>query len=108
MSGNTFGKMFKVTTWGESHGEAVGVVIDGCPSKIPLDEATIQAMLERRRPGKSIASTKRKEPDKAVILSGVFEGMTTGTPILILVYNKDANPKAYEQQRWPKRARSQS
>lgn len=96
MPGNTFGKMFKITTWGESHGEAVGVVIDGCPPKIPLDEKIIQAMLNRRRPGMSVASTSRKEPDSAIIMSGVFEGFTTGTPIMIMVKNKDADSKAYE------------
>lgn len=96
MPGNTFGKMFKITTWGESHGEAVGVVIDGCPPQIPLDEEIIQAMLNRRRPGMSVASTSRKEPDSAIIMSGVFDGFTTGTPIMIMVKNKDADSKAYE------------
>lgn len=95
MPGNTFGTLFKITTWGESHGKGVGVVIDGCPPGIPLDEDTIQAMLDRRRPGKSPASTSRKEPDQAMIMSGVFENRTTGTPIMIMVYNKDAIPKAY-------------
>ncbi len=95
MPGNTFGKMFKITTWGESHGKAVGVVIDGCPPKIPLDEKIIQAMLNRRRPGMSVASTSRKEPDSAIIMSGVFDGFTTGTPIMIMVKNKDADSKAY-------------
>ncbi len=79
MPGNTFGKAFKITTWGESHGKGVGVVIDGCPPGIPLDETVVQAMLDRRKPGGSIASTSRKEPDRAVIMSGVFEGQTTGT-----------------------------
>lgn len=95
MPGNSFGKIFKITTWGESHGQGVGVVIDGCPPRIPLNEAIIQSMLDRRRPGRSVASTARKEPDKALIMSGVFEGMTTGTPILIMVENKDADPQAY-------------
>ena len=95
MSGSTFGKLFRITTWGESHGKGVGVVIDGCPPKIPLDENIIQNMLNRRRPGTSPASTTRKEPDKAVIMSGVFEKMTTGTPIMIMVANKDAESKAY-------------
>jgi chorismate synthase len=95
MSGNSFGEAFKITTWGESHGPGVGVVIDGCPPRIPLGEEDIQAMLDRRRPGSSPASTSRKEPDRAVILSGVFEGRTTGTPILIMVSNKDADSKAY-------------
>lgn len=96
MPGNTFGKLFKITTWGESHGKGVGVVIDGCPSRIPLNEGIIQSMMDRRRPGTSSASTSRKEPDRAVIMSGVFDGMTTGTPILIMIYNKDADSKAYK------------
>ena len=96
MSGNTFGTVFKITTWGESHGPAVGVVVDGCPPRLSLDEAMIQAMLDRRRPGGSSASTGRKEPDKALILSGVFEGETTGTPIMIMIHNRDADPRAYE------------
>jgi len=95
MPGNTFGKLFKITTWGESHGKGVGVVIDGCPPKIPLDEEVIQSMLDRRKPGMSPTSTRRKEPDKAVIMSGVFNGRTTGTPIMIIVENKDADSKAY-------------
>ena len=96
MPGNTFGAMFRVTTWGESHGRGVGVVIDGCPPNIPLDEAVIQPMLNRRRPGGSAVSTSRKEPDTAVIMSGTFDGRTTGTPILIMVENKDADSKAYK------------
>ncbi|MEA3417150.1 MAG: chorismate synthase [Thermodesulfobacteriota bacterium] len=97
MPGNTFGKLFRITTWGESHGKAVGVVIDGCPPKIPLDEEIIQNMLDRRRPGRSLTSTGRKEPDKAVIMSGLFEGMTTGAPVMVMIYNKDADSKAYEK-----------
>jgi len=96
MSGNTFGTVFKITTWGESHGPAVGVVVDGCPPRLPLDAAMIQAMLDRRRPGGSSASTGRKEPDQALILSGVFDGLTTGTPIMIMIHNRDADPGAYE------------
>lgn len=96
MPGNTFGTLLRITTWGESHGKGVGVVIDGCPPRIPLDESIIQSMLNRRRPGKSCASTTRREPDQAVIMSGVFDGLTTGTPIMIMVYNKDADSKAYE------------
>jgi chorismate synthase len=95
MAGNTIGKLFQVTTWGESHGKAVGVVIDGCPPQIPLDAQQIQLMLDRRRPGSSIASTQRKEEDIAEIFSGVFNGKTTGTPILIIVENTDAKPTAY-------------
>ena len=96
MPGSSFGTFFKITTWGESHGRGIGVVIDGCPPKIPLDEKIIQSMLDKRRPGKSAASTKRKEPDRAIIMSGVFEGMTTGTPVMIMIENKDADSKAYE------------
>ncbi len=96
MPGSSFGTFFKITTWGESHGRGIGVVIDGCPPKIPLDEEIIQSMLDKRRPGKSAASTKRKEPDRAIIMSGVFEGMTTGTPVMIMIENKDADSKAYE------------
>jgi chorismate synthase len=95
MPGNTFGKWFKVTTWGESHGKGVGAVIDGCPPGIRLDEERIQIMLDRRRPGSSVASTARKEADQAIIMSGVFEGKTTGTPIMIMVQNKDADSRAY-------------
>lgn len=95
MPGNTFGTLFKITTWGESHGKGVGVIIDGCPPKMPLTPSIIQAMLDRRRPGGSLASTTRKEPDQAMIMSGVFEGMTTGTPIMIMVENKDAKSGAY-------------
>ncbi|RJP95165.1 MAG: chorismate synthase [Desulfobacteraceae bacterium] len=95
MSGNTFGTLFRITTWGESHGPAVGVVVDGCPSKISMDESTIQAWLDRRRPGQAATSTSRKESDTAKILSGVFEGKTTGTPIMIMVENQDAKSSAY-------------
>jgi len=95
MPGSTFGKLFKITTWGESHGKGVGVVIDGCPPGIPLDETIIQPMMDRRKPGGSSASTNRKEPDTAIIMSGVFEGMTTGTPIMIMLHNKDAKSEAY-------------
>jgi len=95
MSGNSFGAVFTITTWGESHGKGVGVVIDGCPPRIPMNETIIQSMLDRRRPGRSIASTTRKEPDKPVIMSGVFDGLTTGTPIMILVENRDADSAAY-------------
>jgi chorismate synthase len=95
MPGNTFGTLFRITTWGESHGKGVGVVIDGCPPKMPLTQPMIQAMLDRRKPGGSSASTTRKEPDQAMIMSGVFDGMTTGTPIMIMVENKDAESKAY-------------
>jgi chorismate synthase len=91
--------MFRVTTWGESHGDAVGVVVDGCPPRIPLSEDDIQRELDRRRPGQSEISTQRKESDRARILSGVFEGQTLGTPIGIMVANEDARGRDYEQMR---------
>ncbi len=96
MAGNTFGKVFRVTTWGESHGRALGVVIDGCPPLIPLNEADIQGDLEGRRPGKTGLVTRRKEPDVVEILSGVFEGKTTGTPISLIIFNRDVDSSAYE------------
>jgi len=97
MAGNSFGTLFRITTWGESHGEGVGVVIDGCPPGIPLNEKLIQDMLDRRKPGGSAASTSRKEQDKAIIMSGVFNGMTTGTPVMIMVKNSDAHPESYKK-----------
>ena len=93
---NTFGKAFKITTWGESHGDAVGVVIDGCPPGLPITLEDIQRELDRRKPGQSEISTQRKEGDKAEILSGVFEGVSLGTPISIAVWNTDARGKDYE------------
>lgn len=96
MSGNTFGTLFRITTWGESHGSGVGVVIDGCPAGISLDEADIQKELDRRRPGQSDITTARKEEDKTEILSGVFSGKTTGAPILIMVRNEDIDSSKYE------------
>jgi chorismate synthase len=95
MSGNSFGTLFRITTWGESHGPGIGVVIDGCLPGLDLDEAVIQLSLDRRKPGGSSASTHRKEPDKAVILSGVFEGKTTGTPIAVLIANTDPDSRSY-------------
>src|SRR5580704_5911845 len=92
-----FGQLFRIATWGESHGRAVGVVIDGCPPLIPLTEKDIQNDLDRRRPGQSEIVTQRKEEDVCEILSGVYEGKTTGTPISILVWNKDARPEAYAE-----------
>ena len=97
--GNTFGHAFRVTTWGESHGDAVGVVVDGCPPRVPLDIADLQTELDRRRPGQSDISSQRKEGDRGEILSGVFEGLTLGTPILIGVWNEDARSKDYEHMR---------
>ena len=86
--GNTFGQLFRVTTFGESHGGGIGVVIDGCPPKIDISDADIQRELDRRRPGQSNITTQRKEEDRCEILSGVFEGKTLGTPIAILVRNR--------------------
>jgi chorismate synthase len=92
-----FGCLFRVATWGESHGGGVGVVIDGCPAGLPLDESDIQAELDRRRPGQSDLVTPRKEADRCEILSGVFQGKTLGTPIAVLVRNQDARPEAYSE-----------
>lgn len=97
MSGSSFGKAFHITTFGESHGKAVGVVIQGCPPGLALDETLIQKALDRRKPGQGPASTQRKEPDIPLILSGVFEGKTTGTPLMILIENKDAKSKSYAE-----------
>ncbi len=96
MSNNSFGKIFKVTTWGESHGEAIGVVVDGCPAGIELSEAEIQHELDRRKPGLSEITTERKEADEVKILSGTFKGETLGTPISMLVRNKDVDSSPYE------------
>jgi chorismate synthase len=96
---NSFGKLFTVTTWGESHGAAVGAVVDGCPPRLPLDAAEIQVELDRRRPGQSDIVTPRKEDDRVEILSGVFEGRTTGHPISLLVRNADQRPGAYDEMR---------
>ncbi len=96
MPGNSFGDFFRITTWGESHGPALGVVIDGCPPMLPLSEEVIQEALDRRRPGKGgAAETTRKEPDRVEILSGVLEGVTTGTPISLMIRNKDARSRSY-------------
>jgi chorismate synthase len=96
MSGNTFGKLYRVTTFGESHGKALGAIIDGCPSNVALSEDDIQLYLNRRRPNESELSTPRKEKDKVEILSGVFEGKTLGTPICALVRNEDIGTSEYE------------
>ena len=95
MSGNSFGKIFKVTTFGESHGAALGCIIDGCPPQIELSEADIQEELDRRKPGQSDVTTQRKEDDTVQILSGVFEGKTLGTPIGLIIYNKDQRSQDY-------------
>ena len=95
MSHNTFGHLFRVTTWGESHGAAIGCVVDGCPPRIPLTEADIQPYLDRRRPGQSKFTTQRQEPDQVRILSGTFEGRTTGTPIALQIDNVDQRSRDY-------------
>jgi chorismate synthase len=95
--GSTFGQLFRVTTFGESHGGGVGVVIEGCPPRIEISEADIQRELDRRRPGQSELTTQRKEEDRCELLSGIFEGRTLGTPIAILVRNKDARPEDYSE-----------
>ena len=96
MSFNTFGKIFRFTTWGESHGPAIGCVVDGCPPNIPLSIKDIQKDMDRRRPGKSKFTSQRKESDKVEVLSGVFQGKTTGTPISMIIYNHDAKSRDYE------------
>jgi chorismate synthase len=96
---NTFGTLFTVTTWGESHGPAVGAVVDGCPPRLPLTPEDIQVELDRRRPGQSDIVTPRKEEDRVEFLSGVFEGRTTGTPISLVVRNADQRPAAYDEMR---------
>jgi len=96
MAGNTFGSVFKVTTFGETHGKSVGCVIDGCPAGLSLDESDIQKDLDRRKPGQSVITTQRNEDDLVEIHSGVFEGKTTGTPITLIVKNKDARSQDYE------------
>lgn len=95
--GNIFGQLFRITTWGESHGGGVGVVIDGCPPRLKLSEADIQPDLDRRRPGQSRIVSPRKEPDQVQILSGTFEGMTLGTPLCMWVKNEDARSEAYTE-----------
>ena len=95
MAGNSFGELFRISTFGESHGEAIGVIIDGCPPNIPIDEAFIQSELDKRRPGQSKITTQRKESDTARILSGVFEGKSTGTPLAMVIPNEDQRSKDY-------------
>lgn len=97
MAGSTYGNLFKISTWGESHGKALGVVVDGCPAGIDLTEEDIQIFLDRRKPGQSKYTTQRNEDDKVEILSGVFEGKTTGTPISMIVRNKDHHSADYGQ-----------
>ena len=97
MAGSTLGTLFKITTWGESHGKGVGVVIDGCPAGLSLCEADIQKFLDRRKPGQSRYATPRKEDDAVEILSGVFEGKTTVTPISLVVFNRNQQSKDYSE-----------
>ena len=97
MGGNSFGTLFRITTWGESHGEGLGVVIDGCPPRIDLSNEDIQKELDRRKPGKGKGSSPRKERDRVEILSGIFEGKTTGTPISLLIRNEDVDSSSYEE-----------
>ena len=97
MSFNTFGRVFRFTTWGESHGPALGVVVDGCPPGLALSEADIQPFLDKRRPGQSRFTTQRQEPDQVRILSGIFEGRTTGTPISLMIENVDQRSKDYSE-----------
>lgn len=99
MAGNIFGRLFRVTTWGESHGPALGAVIDGCPPRLALDATDIEAELARRRPGVQAHATSRREPDKVEILSGVFESLTTGTPISLIIYNRDVKSQDYDELR---------
>jgi chorismate synthase len=99
MAGNTFGQVFRVTTWGESHGSALGAVVDGCPSRLPLTAADVAQELVRRRPGVQAHASPRREPDEVEILSGVFEGLTTGTPISLIIVNKDVRSQDYESLR---------
>ena len=95
--GNSFGTLFRISTWGESHGGGIGVVIDGCPPRLPLKVEEIQFELDRRRPGQSDITTPRKESDTAEIVSGLYDGQTTGTPIGIYVPNGDHRPSAYRE-----------
>ena len=95
MAGNSFGTLFRFTTWGESHGPSIGVVVDGMPPRLPLAEDHVQQFLDRRRPGQSRYTTQRREPDRVRILSGVFDGLTTGTPISLLIENQDQRSKDY-------------
>src|ERR1700755_3029524 len=97
MSVNSFGRVFRFTTWGESHGPAIGAVVDGCPPGLAISEADIQAFLDKRRPGSSRLTTQRQEPDQVRILSGVFEVKTTGTPISLMIENVDQRSKDYSE-----------
>ena len=96
MAGNSFGTLFKLTTFGESHGKAIGGIIDGCPAGLTIDFDAIETEMNRRKPGQSKIVTQRKEPDTVQFLSGIFEGKTTGTPIAMIIYNQDAKSRDYE------------
>jgi chorismate synthase len=100
---NSIGRVFRMTSFGESHGRCVGVVVDGCPAGLPLAPGDIQLELDRRRPGQSLVTTSRAEPDEVELLSGVFEGHTTGSPVCMLVWNRDRDPSEYERRRWTPR-----
>ncbi|MEX0306459.1 MAG: chorismate synthase, partial [Ruegeria sp.] len=95
MSMNSFGHLFRVTTWGESHGPALGATVDGCPPGVEINEAMIQHWLDKRKPGQNKFTTQRREPDQVKILSGVFEGQTTGTPVQLMIENTDQRSKDY-------------
>ena len=97
MAGSSFGNLFRITTWGESHGKGIGVVVDGCPAGLSLCEEDIQKFLDRRKPGQSKFTTQRRESDTVEILSGVFEGKTTGTPISKLVWKNDKHSADYSE-----------
>jgi len=97
MSGNSIGKLFSVSSFGESHGKAIGCIVDGCPPGLAISEEDLQIDLDRRRPGKSRHTTQRREPDQVEILSGTFEGVTTGAPIGLIIYNQDARSKDYSE-----------
>ncbi|MBN2055739.1 chorismate synthase [bacterium] len=97
MGGNSFGTLFRITTWGESHGPAIGVVVDGCPAGLSLTAGDIQHELDRRKPGRSHLASERAEADQVMVLSGVMEGVTTGAPIAMIIWNRDADPAAYEK-----------
>jgi chorismate synthase len=97
MSGNSFGQLFTVTSFGESHGPAIGCIVDGCPAGLALDTADIQQELDKRKPGQSHYTSQRKESDQVQILSGIFEGKTTGAPIALVIFNEDARSRDYEK-----------
>lgn len=97
MAGSSFGNIFRITTWGESHGKGIGVVVDGCPAGLPLSEADIQPYLNRRKPGQSVFATPRNEDDAVEILSGIFEGKTTGAPISMAIFNKTQRSADYSE-----------